>query len=136
MINDLSIAARFRQIREELKMTQAKFAEALNNTQANVSNYELGLRSVSSEILATMMSQFNVNPAWMLFGGENKKYVNKKDSEKADGYIDATVEMGIIDIHTEQLVDAVGRPTDPIQDTQEPPESVLLFELPGPSSAV
>ena len=111
MMNDLAIAARFRQIREELKMTQKAFAIALNNTQANVSNYENGVRSVSSEILATMMAKFSVNPVWMLSGSPGPRFLNKKDLEKSAGSEEATVALGIIDIHTEQLESLTTRVT-------------------------
>lgn len=65
----MTINERIKLLRKsELKMTQGDFAEALNLSQSNVSNIEIGRIDVTDRTKKDICAQFNVNPEWLETG--------------------------------------------------------------------
>lgn len=65
---------RFKEIREDLHLTQVEFAEVLgiNNTTADI---ERGRTKLSGEVIKELLKQFNINPLW-IYGESQQKYLN------------------------------------------------------------
>ncbi len=59
---------RIKQIRQNLGLTQARFAERLNITQNYVAVIEIGQRTPSERTLADICREFNVNRHWLETG--------------------------------------------------------------------
>lgn len=65
---------RFKEVREDLHMTQTEFAEVLgiNNTTADI---ERGRTKLSGEVIKELLKQFKINPLW-IYGESQQKYLN------------------------------------------------------------
>ncbi|MEN8122184.1 MAG: LexA family transcriptional regulator [Bacteroidota bacterium] len=75
MDNSLSIELqRFKQVREELNLTQFVFAETLG-IKASASDIERGRTKLSGKTVMKLLQEFNINPLW-LYGKSDKKYLN------------------------------------------------------------
>lgn len=73
-INDVSgDIRRFKQVREELDLTQTEFAEALGikNSTADI---ERGRTKLSGHVVTELLRLYNINPLWV-FGYSNQKYL-------------------------------------------------------------
>ena len=70
---------RFKQIREDLKLTQSAFAETLGLT-ASASDIERGRTKLSGQTVMKLLQEFNINPLW-LYGKSDKKYLNPNTTE-------------------------------------------------------
>lgn len=74
MQSDLSIEIkRFKEIREDNRLTQAEFAKLLGikNTTADI---ERGKTKLSGKVVAELLKQFGVNPLW-LYGESSLKFL-------------------------------------------------------------
>ena len=70
-------AIRFKQIREELGMTQSAFAERLSikNTTADI---ERGKVKISGRIVSQLLKDYQINPLW-LYGSNTQKYLQTQE---------------------------------------------------------
>lgn len=65
---------RFKEVREDLHLTQTEFAEKLgiNNTTADI---ERGRTKLSGEVIKELLRQFQVNPLW-IYGESQQKHLD------------------------------------------------------------
>lgn len=121
---DLSISLRIKDLREQKKLNQAKFASLLNTSQAAISRYEKGERSPDSAFLTHVANVFNVNITWLLTG-EGEMFNNERAREAPSSRFIRLPVVGDI---------AAGFPTEVVPD--EPSEfievSTTLLSLPPP----
>ena len=73
MTTDDISAIRFKELREELKYTQAEFARLLNMNTYSTADMERGRTKLSGQIVMELMHQFNINPLWIYGKSEQKK---------------------------------------------------------------
>lgn len=59
---------RIKQIRKELKLTQAEFGEKIGVKGNTVTGYESGIRSPSDAIVVSICREFCVNEVWLRTG--------------------------------------------------------------------
>lgn len=59
---------RIKQIRKELKLTQAEFGEKIGVKGNTVTGYESGIRSPSDAIVVSICREFGVNEVWLRTG--------------------------------------------------------------------
>ncbi|MEO5370807.1 MAG: helix-turn-helix domain-containing protein [Magnetococcus sp. DMHC-1] len=81
MDNNTDIGNRLKQIRKSLDYSQKVFAETISTSLRAYQYYERGKRSLSKEVIESLMSKFNINPAWLL-SGEGFRYQKPKNSNK------------------------------------------------------
>ncbi|RKX81152.1 MAG: DNA-binding protein [Spirochaetes bacterium] len=80
MNNSLSIELlRFKQVREDLKLTQSAFAETLG-ISSSASDIERGRTKLQGQTVMKLLQEFNINPLW-LYGESNKKYLNPNTTD-------------------------------------------------------
>lgn len=80
----MDINARIKQVRQELKMSQAKFANAISISNGFIAGIELGNRKVNDRIVKLIASEFNVNEDWIKTGnGEMFRKVQDPSYKKA-----------------------------------------------------
>lgn len=78
-----TINERFRELRENLDLTQEEFAKRANRTRSEIKNIEYGKTSPKEEIISSVCSAFRVNESWLRTGeGEMLKPMNR-DAEIA-----------------------------------------------------
>ena len=65
---------RFKQIREELNMTQASFAEELG-ISATTADIERGRTRIPGHVVKELLRKYHINPLW-LFGDSSQKYLH------------------------------------------------------------
>jgi transcriptional regulator with XRE-family HTH domain len=64
---------RFKQIREELNLTQSAFAEELG-INATTADIERGRTRIPGHVVKELLRKYHINPLW-LFGDSNQKYL-------------------------------------------------------------
>jgi SOS-response transcriptional repressor LexA len=69
---------RFKQIREELNLTQAAFAEQLG-ISATTADIERGRTRIPGQVVKELLKQHHINPLW-LFGESGQKYLRIGES--------------------------------------------------------
>ncbi len=62
------INTRIRKLREELKLNQEEFANALGLNRNFISLIEVGKRNPSGRTISSICDRFNVNEEWMQYG--------------------------------------------------------------------
>ena len=62
---------RIKHIRNNLKLTQAEFAQRIGSTQNSIAGYESGRRTPSSAVISYICKEFNVNEDWLRNGTGN-----------------------------------------------------------------
>lgn len=120
----MSIGLRIKDLREQKKLNQAKFASLLNTSQAAISRYEKGERSPDSTFLTHVANVFDVNITWLLTG-EGEMFINVRARE---GALSRFIRLPVVgDI-------AAGFPAEIIQDqpTDFIEVSTSLLDLPPP----
>lgn len=65
---------RFKQIREELNMTQSAFAEELG-ISATTADIERGRTRIPGQVVKELLRKYHINPLW-LFGDSSQKYLH------------------------------------------------------------
>jgi SOS-response transcriptional repressor LexA len=65
---------RFKQIREELNLTQSAFAEELG-ISATTADIERGRTRIPGQVVKELLKKYHVNPLW-LFGDSTQKYLH------------------------------------------------------------
>ncbi len=63
-----TIGERIRQLRKELHLTQAEFAEKIGLKPTAVLMYEKGSRKVTEQSLSLIVQNFGVNESWLRYG--------------------------------------------------------------------
>jgi len=69
---------RFKQLRQELNMTQQAFAEALH-IKGSIADIERGKTRLPGATVARLLKTYNVNPLW-LYGESDQKYLEAEPS--------------------------------------------------------
>lgn len=75
----MSINQRIRQVRQELNLSQAKFAKAISISNGYIAAIELGHRNVNDRIIKLICITFNIREEW-LKSGEGEIFVMKPNS--------------------------------------------------------
>jgi len=121
-------AQRFKQIREELGMTQSAFAERLRikNTTADI---ERGKVKISGRIVSQLLKDYQINPLW-LYGDSKQKYLQPQSKDVAPKIITVN-EQGIENILLVNAKAAAGY-ADNIQEP-EYYEDLPTFSVPLPA---
>lgn len=71
---------RLKEIRKELNLTQAVFAEKIGSSQNVVANYEIGRRNPSASVINNICKTFGVNEDWLRTGeGEMFEELDPED---------------------------------------------------------
>lgn len=76
----MNVNQRFKEIREDKKLSQIQFAKKLGIRQATVSAIENG-SNLSQEVIEKVCIEFEVYSDWLLFGNE-PKYKNSKQTKE------------------------------------------------------
>ncbi|MDM8160452.1 helix-turn-helix transcriptional regulator [Labilibaculum sp. K2S] len=77
---ELSVIERVKKIREDEKMSQKEFSEALGVSLGYIGGVETGRNPINHTFLASLKEKFNISADWLLFGEES--IVNIEDSFK------------------------------------------------------
>jgi SOS-response transcriptional repressor LexA len=74
------VGERLKALRSKLSVTQKKFANLLNCSQAKISDYESGKLSISNKDLSIIANTYNVNLNWLITG-EGEMFNNVRAHE-------------------------------------------------------
>lgn len=74
----MSINIRIKELRNELGLSQAKFASVISISNGYIAGIELGNRKVNDRIVKLICSSFNVNEEW-LRTGEKPMFLEKSN---------------------------------------------------------
>jgi len=118
------VGERLKALRSKLSVTQKKFANLLNCSQAKISDYESGKLSVSNKDLSIIANTYNVNLNWLITG-EGEMFNNVRARQ---GILSNLIRLPVVgDI-------AAGFPTELVPD--EPTEYIdvptSLLDQPPP----
>lgn len=72
---------RIKQLRQELKLSQAKFAKAISISNGYIAGIELGNRNVNDRIIRLICLTFNVREEW-LRSGEGRMFEEQPTSSQ------------------------------------------------------
>lgn len=64
----MEIKDRLRNLRRQLDLTQAEFAERIGSVQNTITGYENGRRQPSGAVISLICKEFNVNEEWLRDG--------------------------------------------------------------------
>jgi Predicted transcriptional regulators len=64
----MSINQRIKQVRQELHLSQAKFAKEISISNGYIASIELGNRTVNNRIIKLICTAFNVSEEWLRKG--------------------------------------------------------------------
>ena len=82
-INKTEFGERIKSAREELKMTQAQFAQLLKTSQTTVAKYEHGEQIPRADVLAAISKATGKSADWLLFGEQQ----HSEDTPQINGTI-------------------------------------------------
>ena len=74
-INKEKTGTRLKEIRKELKLTQAKLANILNTTQSVIAEYEKGKNLIATPFLYTICKKYNISTDYLLGKIDSSKYL-------------------------------------------------------------
>lgn len=80
----MTVNERIKLLRQELNLSQAKFAKAISISNGYIAGIELGNRSVNDRIIKLISTEFNVREEWLRDGLEPKS--NASDTFSLDEY--------------------------------------------------
>lgn len=80
----MTVNERIKLLRQELNLSQAKFAKAISISNGYIAGIELGNRSVNDRIIKLISTEFNVREEWLRDGIEPKS--NAPDTFSLDEY--------------------------------------------------
>lgn len=103
---------RIKLVRQELKLSQAKFAKAISISNGYIAGIELGNRKVNERIVKLISAQFDVSERWLLTGegkmfngisDKNLKAVSNVFKELKPEYQDYVLEQiqGLLKLQTQ-----------------------------------
>jgi transcriptional regulator with XRE-family HTH domain len=75
----MEIRDRLKEIRQNLGLTQVKFAERIAVSTSHLAGMELGVKTINDRILRLISSEFNVDEHW-LKTGEGEMYNKSSDA--------------------------------------------------------
>lgn len=78
-----TINGRFRQLRENLNLSQEEFARRINRTRSEIKNIEYEKTSPKEEIILSVCAAFGVNDDWLRNGDGNMFRPVNRDTEIA-----------------------------------------------------
>ncbi len=64
----MTVNERIRQVRHNLQLPQAKFAQAISISNGYIANIELGKRRVNERIIKLICASYDVSEAWLKTG--------------------------------------------------------------------
>lgn len=73
---ELSIIERVKQVREDNKMSQKEFSEALGVSLGYVGGVETGRNPINHTFLTSLKEKFNISADWLLFGIEPQNEID------------------------------------------------------------
>ncbi len=67
----MSVNQRIKQVRQELNLSQAKFAKGISISNGYIAGIELGNRKANDRIIKLICSEYGVNEHWLKTGNGN-----------------------------------------------------------------
>lgn len=68
--DNISIGGRLKQLRQEKSLSQSSFSSLLGVSLQAYQNYERGDRPITKDLIVVLMTEFGVEPSWLLSGEE------------------------------------------------------------------
>jgi transcriptional regulator with XRE-family HTH domain len=93
---DVQIAARFKQVREFLKLNQVQMGELCKISQPMVASIEKGVREIPVSVLKILFIEKNISPAFMFTGEEKMEYKSTKDTMLSRMIRDMSADMEVM----------------------------------------
>ena len=78
----MSAEQRLIELRKELRLSQAKFADRIGLDRSAIANVERGQVKVSLQLASKIFSEFHTNPEWFL-SGEGRMFLPSEEEKKA-----------------------------------------------------
>lgn len=127
----MTLAQRIKNLRKELGLNQTEFATRIGITQTSLSQLEGEKNGISYDVFKAIVSEFNVNPVWLM-DGVGTMYSNENASSVSRGAIPLVVQVDKDDEENIVMVDrkaAAGY----LQHQQDPDfiSKLPSFRLPG-----
>lgn len=127
----MTLAQRIKNLRKELGLNQTEFATRIGITQTSLSQLEGEKNGISYDVFKAIVSEFNVNPVWLM-DGVGTMYSSENASSVSRGAIPLVVQVDKDDEENIVMVDrkaAAGY----LQHQQDPDfiSKLPSFRLPG-----
>lgn len=127
----MTLAQRIKNLRKELGQNQTEFATRIGITQTSLSQLEGEKNGISYDVFKAIVSEFNVNPVWLM-DGVGTMYSNENATSISRGAIPLVVQVDKDDEENIVMVDrkaAAGY----LQHQQDPDfiSKLPSFRLPG-----
>lgn len=127
----MTLAQRIKNLRKELGLNQTEFAKRIGITQTSLSQLEGEKNGISYDVFKAIVSEFNVNPVWLM-DGVGTMYSNENATSISRGAIPLVVQVDKDDEENIVMVDrkaAAGY----LQHQQDPDfiSKLPSFRLPG-----
>lgn len=127
----MTLAQRIKNLRKELGLNQTEFATRIGITQTSLSQLEGEKNGISYDVFKAIVSEFNVNPVWLM-DGVGTIYSSENASSVSRGAIPLVVQVDKDDEENIVMVDrkaAAGY----LQHQQDPDfiSKLPSFRLPG-----
>lgn len=127
----MTLAQRIKNLRKELGLNQTEFATRIGITQTSLSQLEGEKNGISYDVYKAIVSEFNVNPVWLM-DGVGAMYSNDNAASTSRGAIPLVVQVDKDDEENIVMVDrkaAAGY----LQHQQDPDfiSKLPSFRLPG-----
>jgi len=74
---ELSVIERVKKVREDEKMSQKEFSEALGVSLGYIGGVETGRNPINHTFLTSLKEKFNISADWLLFGEEQKEDIEE-----------------------------------------------------------
>lgn len=128
----MTLAQRIKNLRKELGLNQTEFASRIGITQTSLSQLEGEKNGISYDVFKAIISEFNVNPVWLMDGIGTMYGVENAETKSVRGAIPLVVQ---IDKDEEENIVMVDRKAAAgyLQHQQDPDFIAKLpsFRLPG-----
>lgn len=127
----MTLAQRIKNLRKEVGLNQTDFATRIGITQTSLSQLEGEKNGISYDVFKAIVSEFNVNPVWLM-DGVGAMYSNENAASISSGAIPLVVQVDKDDEENIVMVDrkaAAGY----LQHQQDPDfiSKLPSFRLPG-----
>lgn len=66
--DNISIGGRLKQLRQKKSLSQSSFSSLLGVSLQAYQNYERGDRPITKDLIVVLMTEFGVEPSWLLSG--------------------------------------------------------------------